>query len=313
MENTEILSNLKTLGLEAGATVEDIHSSFRKLAHELHPDVSGSKSDYKFKKITSAYTALKNITAEDLAGLENLMKKIPLDKPKLKRDIYDYYSAEKKRRADDKIIDTILDKYEEELKSFNSSKISNSNLDMEAVTLRLKSKNPKVAGIVLKNSGALANRVEFRLALVDVLKRPEMINDELAEIIGSLPFEDTTRKLIAIDVANNAEKFPTGLIIALIGQDPDVMENFLLHVKPDDAAVILRRWPSGKAMNVSVMRKLLENNDPRILVPLLGAMKTHFPAQASQHTKRLWELERHSSAAVRAWAKKNSEGLWVRN
>ena len=303
MENTEILSNLKTLGLEAGATIDDIHSAFRKLAHELHPDVSGSKSDYKFKQVTSAYTALKNITAEDLIELENFIKKIPLDKPKLKRDIYDYYSAEKKRRADDKVIDTILDKYEEELKSFNLSQISDGDLDMESVTLRLKSKNPKIAGIVLKHSGALANRVEFRLAVVDMIKHSE-INDELAEIIGSLPFDDTTRKLIAIDASNDAERFPTGLIIALIGSDADVMENFLLHAKPDDVAVILRRWPSGKAMNTSVIRKLLENNDPRVLVPLLGAMKTHFPALASQHTKRLWELERHSSAAVRAWAKK---------
>ena len=303
MENTEILSNLKTLGLEAGATIEDIHSAFRKLAHELHPDVSGSKSDYRFKQVTSAYTALKNITAEDLLELENFIKKIPLDKPKLKRDIYDYYSAEKKRRANDKIVDSILDKYEEELKSFNSSKISEGDLDMEAITLRLKSKNPKIAGIVLKHSGALVNRVEFRIALVEMLKRSE-IDDELAAIIASLPFDDTTRKLIAIDASNYAEKFPTGLIIALIGSDSDVMENFLLHVKPDDVAVILRRWPTGKAMNSSVIRKLLENNDPRVLVPLLGTMKTHFPSLASEHVKRLWELERHSTAAVRAWAKK---------
>ena len=303
MENTEILSNLKTLGLEAGATIEDIHSAFRKLAHELHPDVSGSKSDYRFKQVTSAYTALKNITAEDLLELENFIKKIPLDKPKLKRDIYDYYSAEKKRRANDKIVDSILDKYEEELKSFNSSKISEGDLDMEAITLRLKSKNPKIAGIVLKHSGALVNRVEFRIALVEMLKRSE-IDDELAAIIASLPFDDTTRKLIAIDASNYAEKFPTGLIIALIGSDSDVMENFLLHVKPDDVAVILRRWPTGKAMNSSVIRKLLENNDPRVLVPLLGTMKTHFPSLASEHVKSLWELERHSTAAVRAWAKK---------
>ena len=303
MENSEILSNLKTLGLKAGATIDDIHSAFRKLAREFHPDVTGSKSDYKSKQITSAYTALKNITAEDLAGLEDFMKEIPLDKPKLKRDIYDYYSAEKKRRADDKIIDDILNKYEEELKSFNSSQVNEGDLDMEAVTLRLRSKNPKVAAIVLKHSGALVNRVEFRLALVDFLKHSE-IDDGIAEIISSLPFDDTARKLIALDASNYAEKFPTGLIIALLGSDTDVMENFLLHVKPDDVAVILRRWPSGKAMNTSVIRKLLENNDPRILVPLLGAMKTHFPSQASEHIKRLWELERHSSAAVRAWAKK---------
>ena len=34
MNNTEILSNLRTLGLDAGATADDIHAAFRKLARE---------------------------------------------------------------------------------------------------------------------------------------------------------------------------------------------------------------------------------------------------------------------------------------
>ena len=106
------------------------------------------------------------------------------------------------------------------------------------------------------------------------------------------------------DDADNAENFPTLLIISLIGSDSDVMESFLLHVKPDDVAVILRRWPSGKIINSNVLRKLLDSNDARILVPVLGAMKTHFPNLAVQHKKRLKELESHSTAAVRAWARK---------
>lgn len=303
MENTEILFNLKTLGLEAGATVEDIHAAFRKLAHELHPDVTGAKSDFQFKRITGAYTALKNITPEELTGLEDFMKKIHSGKPKLKRDIYDYYSAEKKRRDNDRIIDSVLDKYEQELKNLSSDRATETDFDMEALTFRLKSQNPKAACVALKHSAAFVNRVEFRLALVELLKRPD-IDDELAGIISSLPFDETARKLIATDVSDNAGNFPTGLILALAGSDPDAMENFLLHSRPDDVAVILRRWPSGKAMNANVIRKLLESNDAKVLVPLLGAMNTHFPSSASGHSKRLRELESHSSAAVRAWAKK---------
>ena len=303
--NSEILTHLKTLGLEAGATPDDIHAAFRKFARELHPDVTGSKSDFRFKQITSAYTALKNVTAEELSELEAFISKIQLNKPRLKRDIYDYYSAEKKRRTDDQKINSILDKYEEELKNLTSANTSRGDLDIEAAALRLKSKNPRVINATLKHSAALVNRVEFRRVIAEVLNNPEIeINDELAGIISSLPFNDTTRQLIAFDVSGNAEKFPTGLIIALTGTNADVMENFLLHVKPDDVSVILRRWPSGKTMNASVTRRLLESNDARILVPLLGAMKTHFPSQASQHSKRLSELENHSSAAVRAWAKK---------
>ena len=304
MEKIEILSNLKTLGLEAGATIEDIHSAFRKLAHELHPDVSGSKNDYKFKQVTSAYTALKNITASELEELENFaknLKKIP--QPKLKRDIFDYYSREKKRRADDKIVNEILDKYETEFKSFNASQVSDGDLDLEAAILRMKSKNPKVTAVVLKHSAALANRVEFRLALVEMLKTQE-ISDELAEIIAALPFDDTAKKLISVDISKLAEKIPTSLIISLIGQDAETMEDFLIHVKNEDVAVILRRWPAKKIMNANVVRKLLESSDPVVLVPLLGTMKTNFPSQAGQHFKRLSELESHPAAAVRAWAKK---------
>ena len=61
MDKAEILTNLKTLGLDAGASPDDIHSAFRRLARELHPDVTGSKSDFRFKQITSAYNQLKNL------------------------------------------------------------------------------------------------------------------------------------------------------------------------------------------------------------------------------------------------------------
>ena len=57
-------------------------------------------------------------------------------------------------------------------------------------------------------------------------------------------------------------------------------------------------------INVNITRRLLDSDDARILVPVLSLMKSNFPAQASQHRKRLTELEAHSAVAVRAWAKK---------
>ena len=123
-------------------------------------------------------------------------------------------------------------------------------------------------------------RVEFRRAVTDILRRPE-IDETTANIIGSLPFDDMTRKLIAMDSSDNAANLPAGLILSLIGSDSDVMESFLIHVKPEDAAMILRRWPSGKTMSMTVIRFLLGTDDARILVPMLGAMKDHFPKAAS--------------------------------
>lgn len=113
-----------------------------------------------------------------------------------------------------------------------------------------------------------------------------------------------TRKVLASDSAGNAQNLPIGLIISLIGNDSDVIESFLLHVRPEDFAVVLRRWPAGKIMNATVLRRLLETQDARVLVPILSLMKSSFPQSASFCRKRLSELEAHPTAAVRAWAKK---------
>ena len=275
MDNAEIIASLRTLGLDAGATSEDIRTAFRRLALELHPDITGSKSDFRFKQITGAYNVLKNLTPEELASLPPTVQK---------RNIYDYYSETKKQRADSEKVDAILDKYEQEIKAYYSSKSVNEDSDMEAIIFRLKSQNPGVINATLKHSLNLANKVEFRRALVEILKRP-VIDESTAEITSSFPFDDMTRKLIAMDSSENAQNFPTVLIIGLIGNDSDVMESFLLHVKPDDVAVILRRWPAGKAMSQGVVRKLLDSDDARILVPILGTMRSNFPQSASVHKK----------------------------
>lgn len=200
-------------------------------------------------------------------------------------------------------IDAILDKYDHELKEYYSNHSSSTKLDVQSAILRLKSKNPGALRAVLKNSAHLANKVDFRKALSEFLKRPE-IDNTCAEIIASLPFDGMTRKLIAMDSASNAQNFPVVLLISLAGNDADVIESFLMHVKPEDYSVLLRRWPAGKIMNPNIARKLLESDDARILVPLLSLIKSNFPHTASHFRKRLIDLGAHPVAAVRAWAKK---------
>ena len=51
----------KTLGIERTASLADIKSAYRKLAHQYHPDVSKDpKGEEKFKEIAEAYATLKN-------------------------------------------------------------------------------------------------------------------------------------------------------------------------------------------------------------------------------------------------------------
>lgn len=47
-----------TLGVEKGASKDEIKKAFRKLAHQYHPDKQGSGDDAKFKEINEAYQIL---------------------------------------------------------------------------------------------------------------------------------------------------------------------------------------------------------------------------------------------------------------
>lgn len=300
MDSAEIITSLRTLGLEPGATHDDIHAAFRKLARELHPDVTGQKTSLRFQQVTGAYTLLKSLTPEELDALTQSIpehEKARIRKAEQKRR----EEAEKSERS--ARIDSILTKYESDFQEYFANRKSGSDSDMRAIILRMKSSRPKVIAAALKHSAPFANRVEFRKAITDLLKRPE-IDNSTAEIAGSLPFDDMTRKLIALDASGNAANFPPSLIISLIGNDVDSMESMLTHVMPENVAVILRRWPAGKIMTDHVIRTLLSSDDMRILVPLLGAIRTSFPQSAKNHRKRLQELESHSAAAVRAWARK---------
>ena len=288
------------MGLSPGATPDDIHTAFRKLARELHPDVTGQKSSSRFQQVTGAYTALKNITPEELASLtENLSDS---EKERIRK-------AEQKRREEaerlerSQKIDGIIAKYESDFREYYSKRKSGDDSDMKAIILRMRSDKPGVINAALKHSAPFANRVEFRKALTEILKRPE-IDAMTADIAASLPFDASTRKTIALDTSGNAARFPAGLIISLIGNDPGSMESMLLHASAENVSVILRRWPAGKVMSDSVVRTLLASDDMRILVPLLGAIRINFPQSAKNHRKRLAELENHPAAAVRAWARK---------
>ena len=288
------------MGLEIGATPDDIHSAFRKLARELHPDVTGQKSSLRFQQITGAYTLLKNLSPEELSSLTESLS--DNEKERIRQ-------AEKKRREESERlarsakIDGIITKYESDFRDYYTNRKSGDDSEMKAIILRMRSQKPGVINAALKHSAPFANRVEFRKALTEILKRPE-IDSATADIAGSLPFDASTRKTIALDTSSNAANFPAGLIISLMGSDTASMESMLLHASPENVSVILRRWPAGKIMTDSVIRTLLSSDDMRILVPLLGAMRINFPRSSANHRKRLQELENHPAAAVRAWARK---------
>lgn len=254
----------------------------------------------RFQQVTGAYTLLKSLAPDEL---EEFSRSIPeREKERIRKEEHKRREESAKLERSAKI-DGIIAKYEASFREYYTNRKSGDDSDMRAIILRMKSQKTRVINAALKHSAPFANRVEFRKALTEILKRPE-IDSTTADIAASLPFDNATRKVIALDTSGNAANFPAGLVISLIGNDTDAMESMLLHSSPENIAVILRRWPAGKIMTDSVLRTLLASDDMRILVPLLGAIRTNFPRSAANHRKRLQELESHPTAAVRAWSRK---------
>src|SRR5271155_5103195 len=57
------------LGLERGASDQEIKKAFRRLARELHPDVSDHpEAELRFREVSEAYEALSNPETRELSA-----------------------------------------------------------------------------------------------------------------------------------------------------------------------------------------------------------------------------------------------------
>ncbi len=71
---------LKVLNVDSSASQEEIKSSYRKMALELHPDKNlNKKEDSEFKKITEAYSILKNNSRQKNNSNQNYTKNTKTD------------------------------------------------------------------------------------------------------------------------------------------------------------------------------------------------------------------------------------------
>ena len=335
----KIKSSLKTLGLEADASPDEIRAAFRELARIYHPDVAAPKDAWRFQQITGAYSLLKNLNFLENLDIDNLTPEA-LENFQDIKNFKDFKSdnananeAEDKDNKNDRDdeaedaaeqaraknfaakIDAVLTRYENEINNF----IANQNQEAEQaqtqelkdnIIFRLNSQSSAVRNIAIKRIGSLINRDDVRQTLINLILN-HGIDSESSRLIEALPMDADTRERIASSVCEKSAAFPSSLIIKLLdlrnlnnfNLNLNLIERYILCASPENLALILRYWPKDKILSDTTLNNLLRSDDANILVPLLSLMKQNFPQEASKHAKRISELKDHSSPAVRAWAR----------
>ena len=326
----EVKASLRALGLEPGATEADVRSAFRRLALTCHPDVVGQGGALRFQQIAGAYSLLKGLAPDELRQLSgagwrqrSLVKRRAstfLDWYRRRRDRA-RQEAEEARRAEreeerrqaeerSERVDRVLEQYDRSL-SRRLERMSKSAdaAQLNDVLSRLGSSVAEVRRLALGRVGTLINRAEVRQAVSDLLCRWD-VDEKTARLVGALPMEAAALRRLAADVASRAGQFPNSLVMSLlalrsrdVSPDPILMERYLVSVRPDCVAAILRYWPDDSAPSDAALRRLLGSEDAQVLVPLLSAMKQRFPHAVPHFRGRLEELLEHPAPAVRVWCR----------
>lgn len=326
----EVRASLRALGLEPGATEADVRSAFRRLALTCHPDVVGQGGALRFQQIAGAYSLLKGLAPDELRQLSgagwrqrSLVKRRAstfLDWYRSRRDRARQEAeearraeqAEERRQAEERSerVDRVLEQYDRSL-SRRLERMSKSAdaAQLNDVLSRLRSSVAEVRRLALGRVGTLINRAEVRQAVSDLLCRWD-VDEKTARLVGALPMEAVVLRRLAADVASRAGQFPNSLVMSLLAlrsrdvlPDPLLMERYLVTVRPECVAAILRYWPDGSSPSDAALRRLLDSEDGQVLVPLLSAMKQRFPHAVPRFRGRLKELQEHPAPAVRVWCR----------
>jgi hypothetical protein len=180
--------------------------------------------------------------------------------------------------------------------------------NIQDLLLRLSSGVPSVRHLALSRLGSLANRPELFGATLEMLEKWD-IDDKTARLVASLPLEPENHQALAKKLVHRASAMPDALLIHLLclqnprPLDREILERYLQKAAPTGVASILRYWPQGPFLSVSVLRDLLSRESEVVLVPLLSTMKQRSIPCPEWGREQLNAHLSHPNVAVRIWAK----------
>ena len=223
----DIRAALKSLGLEPGAAVDDVHAAFRRLVRECHPDVAGREGAERFQEITGAYSLLKGLSPEALALSEDSVSYDVEESVDHERgNLFDWYSKRRRGQLDDsedtetpressplhRRVERVLDQYDRDIsRRLEQLAKDATHGQVNGFLIRLRSSVPEVRAIALSKLGPIINNEKIHSALADLLCREDLA-EETARTLYALPMSQETLRSIAGKVTERSPSLVTEML-----------------------------------------------------------------------------------------------------
>lgn len=339
--NAEREMSFRTLGLDPGASWDDVKSAFRRLALACHPDVAGPASALRFQEITQAYMTLKQTLVVDAGGAASAPGRggvrPPSSDPAEEMGVFarvfggwwswwrsrrvrrEEARAESRRRAWEEtekrrrrqtLVDGLLDEAEQRFQDIlQRAVVGGREGAVELHLERLSSGHPVVRCMALD---ALLERLAHPAVIpgiADALAAGNFSGESLRRLLGSrVPGHAAesfaramTERMPLLEEGDAL--FALRWLRGLNGVGRDAVEASLFHPAPTVVGDALLQWPrSAPLPHDRALQHLLVREEDRVLVPLLRLLKGRPQSREVVELLRK-KVSQHTSPAVRAWAR----------
>lgn len=335
--NAEREMSFRALGLDPGASWDDVKSAFRRLALVCHPDVAGPASALRFQEITQAYMTLKKTLVADAAGAVspggNHRSSAPAEETGIFARVFggwwtwwrsrrahrEEVRAESRRRAWEEtekrrrrqtLVDGLLDEAERRFQDVLRRAVAGGREDAVELHLeRLTSGHPVVRCMALDALMERLNHPAVLPGIANALAAGNFSGESLRRLLGSrVPgtaaeaFVKAIKARMALLEEGDA-LFALRWLRSLNGAGQEALEASLLHPASTVVGDALLQWPRCAPLPADrILTRLLEREEDRVLVPLLRLLKGR-PQNREVVELLRKKVSQHTSPAVRAWAR----------